>query len=86
MEEEGDPAYHPSLLLKVWLYAFTLVVTSSWRLGLEQRLWEDLAFRYLAGGAKAGFLGAERVLQAAWASNERGIHAGGGTAAIIGYR
>jgi len=47
--EEGNPAYHPALLLKVWLYAYILGLTSSHR--LEQRIQEDLAFRYLAGGA-----------------------------------
>jgi hypothetical protein len=36
-------------MLKVWLYAYALGVTSSRR--LEQRIREDLAFRYLAGGA-----------------------------------
>src|SRR6202158_249210 len=48
--EEGHPAYHPALMLKVWLYAYALGVTSSRR--LEQRVKEDLAFRYLAGGAQ----------------------------------
>ncbi len=47
--EEGPPAYAPALMLKVWLYAYALQVTSSRR--LEQRIREDLAFRYLAGGA-----------------------------------
>lgn len=47
--EEGGPAYAPEMLLSVWLYAYALGVTSSRR--LEQRLHEDLAFRYLAGGA-----------------------------------
>jgi len=56
--EEGHPAYHPALLLKVWLYAYALGVTSSRR--LEQRIREDLAFRYLAGGAQPDF----------WALNE----------------
>lgn len=36
-------------MLKVWLYAYALGVTSARR--LEQRIREDLAFRYLAGGA-----------------------------------
>ena len=27
--EEGRPAYHPALLLKVWLYAYALGVTSA---------------------------------------------------------
>ncbi len=51
--EEGHPAYHPALLLKVWLYAYALGVTSSRR--LEQRVREDLAFRYLAAGAQPDF-------------------------------
>ena len=56
--EEGHPAYHPALLLKVWLYAYALGGTSSRR--LEQRIREDLALRYLAGGAQPDF----------WALNE----------------
>src|ERR1700687_950036 len=56
--EEGHPAYHPALMLKVWLYAYALGLTSSRR--LEQRVREDLAFRYLAGGAQPDF----------WALNE----------------
>jgi transposase/IS5 family transposase len=47
--EEGPPAHAPALMVKVWLYAYALGVTSSRR--LEQRVREDLAFRYLAGGA-----------------------------------
>ena len=47
--EEGRAGYAPALLLKVWLYAYALQVTSSQR--LEQRVKEDLAFRYLAGGS-----------------------------------
>jgi transposase len=41
--EEGPPAYAPALMVKVWLYAYALQVTSSRR--LEQRVKEDLAFR-----------------------------------------
>lgn len=51
--EEGGRLYHPSLMLKVWLYAYALGVTSSRR--LERRIVEDLAFRYLAGGAHPDF-------------------------------
>jgi transposase len=51
--EEGGTLYHPSLLLKVWLYAYALGLTSSRR--LEQRIREDLAFRYLAGGAQPDY-------------------------------
>ena len=50
---EGRPAYHPALLLKVWLYAYALGITSARR--WEQRVREDLAFRYLAGGALPDF-------------------------------
>src|SRR5437899_1048782 len=49
----GGMLYHPSLMLKVWLYAYALGVTSSRR--LEQRLREDLAFRYLAGNARPDY-------------------------------
>jgi transposase len=52
-EEEGRPAYAPALLLKVWLYAYALGITSCRR--LEQRVREDLGFRYLAGGAQPDF-------------------------------
>ncbi|MCX6594536.1 MAG: IS1182 family transposase [Acidobacteria bacterium] len=48
--EAGRPSYPPQLLLKVWLYAYSLGITSSRR--IEQRLHEDLGFRYLAGGWK----------------------------------
>jgi transposase len=46
--EEGQRPYAPALMVKVWLYAYCLQVTSSRR--LEERIREDLAFRYLAGG------------------------------------
>ncbi len=51
--EEGQPGYHPALLVSVWLYAYALGVTSSRR--LEQRIREDLPLRYLAGGAQPDF-------------------------------
>jgi len=47
---EGQRPYHPALLLKVLLYGFALGVRSSRK--LEQRVREDLGFRYLAGGAE----------------------------------
>ena len=56
--EEGHPGYHPALQLKVWLYAYAVGVISSRR--LEQRIREDMAFRYLAGGAQPDY----------WALNE----------------
>ncbi len=48
--DRGRPAYPPQLLLKVWLYAYMLDVTSSRR--LERRIREDLGFRFLAGSLK----------------------------------
>jgi len=48
--EQGRPGYPPQLLLKVWLYAYALGVTSSRR--IEQRIREDLGFRLLAGNLK----------------------------------
>lgn len=46
--EEGGELYAPALMLKVWLYGYVLGITSARR--LEQRIREDLAFRYLAAG------------------------------------
>src|SRR6266849_1216502 len=46
--DEGGELYAPALMLKVWLYAYALGMTSARR--LEQRIREDLGLRYLAGG------------------------------------
>lgn len=59
--EEGRPSYPPQLLLKVWLYAYAQGLTSSRR--LEQRIHEDLGFRYLAGGLKPDFWTLNRFRQ-----------------------
>ena len=48
--EEGGELYAPALLLKAWLYAYALGITSGRR--LAQRIREDLGLRYLAGGAE----------------------------------
>lgn len=47
---EGRPRYAPQLLLKVWLYGYTQAITSSRR--IEQRIQEDLGFRFLAANLK----------------------------------
>jgi transposase len=47
---EGGMLYAPELMLSVWLYAYATGMTSARR--LSQRLVEDLALRYLAGGAR----------------------------------
>ena len=46
--EKGGALYAPELMLKVWLYAYALGITSARR--LEQRIREDIGLRYLAGG------------------------------------
>lgn len=48
--EEGQRAYDPRLMLKVWLYGFAVNVRSTRK--LEGRIQEDLGFRYLAGGLR----------------------------------
>jgi transposase len=48
--EEGQRAYNPRMMLKLWLYGFAVNVRSSRK--LEQRVAEDLGFRFLAGGLR----------------------------------
>jgi len=47
---EGGELYAPQLMLGVWLYAYSLGITSAHQ--VERRLVEDLAFRYLAAGER----------------------------------
>ena len=47
---EGGMLYAPELMLGVWLYAYATGMTSARR--LSQRLGEDIALRFLAGGAR----------------------------------
>jgi hypothetical protein len=69
--EEGGVLYCPALMLKVWLYAYAVGITSGRR--LEQRIREDLGLRYLAG--------AECVSATACAGIERRVHASTGDGA-----
>ena len=48
--EEGGALYAPAMMLSLWLYGYAIGMTSARR--MEQRVVEDLAFRYLAGGCK----------------------------------
>lgn len=48
--DEGQRAYDPRMMLKVWLYGFAVNVRSTRK--LERRIQEDLGFRYLAGGLR----------------------------------
>jgi transposase len=49
----GAPAFHPAMMLKVMLYAYTNGVTSSRR--IEAMLEVDIAFRYLAANNQPDF-------------------------------
>ena len=51
--DDGRPAYPPQMMLKIWLYAYSLGLTSSRK--IERRICEDLGFRFLAGGFKPDF-------------------------------
>src|SRR5437879_2320258 len=55
--EEGQRAYDPRMMLKVWLYGFAVNVRSTRK--LEQRIQEDLGFRYLAGRSEERRVGKE---------------------------
>lgn len=48
-DEGGQRPYDPRMMLKIWLYGFSVNVRTTRK--LEQRVKEDLGFRYLAGGA-----------------------------------
>ena len=48
-DEGGRRAYDPRMMLKIWLYGFCVNVRTTRK--LEQRIREDLGFRYLSGGA-----------------------------------
>ena len=48
--EEGQKAYNPRLMLKLWLYGFGVNVRSTRK--LERRVRKDLGFRFLAGGLR----------------------------------
>jgi transposase len=48
--EEGQKAYNPRMMLKLWLYGFAVNVRSTRK--LERRVQEDLGFRFLGGGLR----------------------------------
>jgi len=47
--EEGHPAYHPKMMIKILFYGYTQDVRSSRK--LENKTVEDIAFRYLSANA-----------------------------------
>jgi len=52
-EERGYPPYHPAMMVKVLLYAYSIGVPSSRK--IESRLEEDIAFRVLAANNTPDF-------------------------------
>ena len=64
------------LMLKVWLYAYALGVTSARR--LEQRIRRRLGVSLSGGRGRTGQLGVERVSAAAQPGDQRCVHAGVG--------
>jgi transposase len=51
--EEGQPAYHPKMLIKILLYAYSIGVRSSRQ--IESKLQSEIYFMYLSGGQKPNF-------------------------------
>jgi transposase len=49
-DEGGQRPYAPQMMVKVWLYGFAVKVRTTRK--LEQRLREDLGFRFLGGGCE----------------------------------
>jgi len=52
-EERGYPPYHPAMMVKVLLYAYSIGVPSSRK--IEKHLYEDIAFRVLAANNTPDF-------------------------------
>jgi transposase len=51
--EGGNPAFHPALMLKLWLYGYRVGTVSSRR--LAQATYEDVARRYLVPNPQTPF-------------------------------
>ncbi|MGC8817737.1 MAG: IS1182 family transposase [Candidatus Hadarchaeum sp.] len=52
-ELRGYPPYHPRMMLKILIYAYTTGVFSSRK--IERKIQEDIAFRYLSAGNMPNF-------------------------------
>lgn len=51
--EEGNTAYHPKMLIKILIYAYSIGVRSSRQ--IASRMLSDIYFMYLSGGQKPNF-------------------------------
>lgn len=49
----GNPSYHPALMIKIWFYGYCVKTYSSRK--IEEKLYTDIAFIYLAGMQKPDF-------------------------------
>jgi len=49
----GNPSYHPAMMIKLWFYAYATGTYSSRK--VENKLYKDIAFIYLAGMQKPDF-------------------------------
>ena len=58
-KREGNPAVHPALMLKLWLYGYCVGTVSSRR--VARATYEDVAFRYLAADQNPAFTPLARV-------------------------
>jgi len=52
-QDGGNPAFHPALMLKLWLYGYCVGTVSSRR--VARATYEDVAFRYLAANQHPTF-------------------------------
>ncbi len=52
-EARGKPPYSPTMMTKVWLYAFSQGIRSARR--LEKALYEDVGFRFLSGNQQPDY-------------------------------
>ena len=73
----GASSYHPRMLLKVLVYAYLRNVYSSRK--IEQALYENVHFMWLAGGAKPDRGHDQRLSrEASERASEEGVQSGGG--------
>jgi len=53
VSDVGNPPYHPALMIKIWFYGYATRTYSSRK--IEEKLYKDVAFIYLAGMQKPDF-------------------------------
>ncbi len=81
--EEGQKAYNPRLMLKLWLYGFAVNVRSSRKLGAAGA--GGLGVSFFGGRVAAGSQDAERVFAMARGRHRAVVYAGAGLGAAGGH-